>query len=166
MNNHHFYALPPLTVKFSLLLLALMAPVLLGIQTEYQRQRTLSSQLADQQRQLLAHQHAAEAIRARQRAFSTAQTVPEPSSARLWVLAKLADALSDDIALLSLDLDTRQQRMHLELTSRSLSSLLDFVSRLQRTPAKVELENHTRERALPAPWQIRATLNLEYDHAS
>ncbi|CAI1709711.1 Uncharacterised protein [Serratia ficaria] len=165
MSNHYFYALPPLTLKSSLLLLTLTAPVLLGIQAEREHQRALSTQLANEQRQLLAHQQAAEAIRARQRAFSAAPTGRQPSPPRLAVLAKLTHAWKDDIALLSLDLDARQQRMRLELASQSLDSLLDFVSRLQQTPAKVGLENHARDRSLPPPWQIRATLNLEYDHA-
>ncbi|HHB1427556.1 TPA: hypothetical protein ACOQZT_003166 [Serratia odorifera] len=165
MNNHYFHALPPLALKSSLLLLALTTPLLLGIQSERTHQRALSLQLADEQQQLLAHQQAAEAIRARQRAFSAAPAGHQPSAPRLAVLAQLAQVWQEDIALLSLDLDTRQQRMRLELTARSLDSLLDFVSRLQQSPARVGLENHIRDRSLPSPWQFRATLNLEYGHA-
>lgn len=157
--------MPPLTIKASLLLLALTVPVLLGVQVERQHQRTLLAQLADEQQQLLAHQQAAETIRARQLSFNKVPAARQESTPRLAGLATLAHVWQDNVALLSLDLDARQQRIRLELASQSLDSLLDFVSRLQQTPARVGLENHSRDPSLPPPWQIRATLNLEYDHA-
>lgn len=164
MSNHYFHALPPLTIISSTLLLALTVPVLLGINAEQQYQQTLLAQLADEKQQLLTHQQAAEAIRIRQRNYNSA--IPANQQPSLAGLAKLAHAWKDDVALLSLDLDTRQHRIRIELASHSLEALLDFVSRLQQPPTKVGLENHARDPSLSPPWQIRSTLSLEYDHAS
>lgn len=140
--------------------------MLLGIHAECQHRRTLLAQLVDEQQQLSAHQQAAEAIHLRQRAFSAAPADPQHASPRLVGLTKLAHTWQDDVALISLDLDARQQRIHLEVVTPTLASLLDFVSRLQQGPAKVGLESHAHDPSLPLPWKIRATLNLEYDHAS
>ncbi|MBF1994357.1 hypothetical protein [Serratia symbiotica] len=163
MNNHYFYTLPPWAIKSSLLLLILTLPVLLGIHAQWQQQRELRVQLVGEEQQLLAHQQAAEALRLRQKTHTHQQQQSPPRLVGLEILAK---AWRNDVALLSLDLDAHSQRMRIELASHSLGALLDFVARLQEAPAKVWLENHTRNPSLIPPWQISGTLHVEYNHAS
>jgi len=163
MNNHYFYALTPWAIKSSLLVLILTLPVLLGIHAQWQHQREIRVQLVGEEQKLLAHQQAAEALRLCQKTPTHQQQQSPP---RLVGLDILAQVWRNDVALLSLDLDAHSQRMHIELASHSLGTLLDFVARLQETPAKVWLENYTRDPSLRLPWHISATLNVEYNYAS
>ncbi|MFS2222962.1 hypothetical protein [Pantoea sp. B65] len=165
MKSHHqFTPRWRLPIGLSLLLL-LIAPTLTAIGVTQQQQQQLTRLLAEDMQQLQAHRQAAEAISARQRAFARTPQ-PQQDPAQLNGLTLMAAALRDDIALLSLEMDTRQQRLRVEVLSHSLDALLDFVARLQRLPVKVALDSHQTESNMPEPWKIRATLNLEYPDAS
>ncbi|MBP2169732.1 putative membrane protein YeiB [Erwinia toletana] len=162
INRHQFIARWRLPISL-VLLVVLIAPTLLAIAITRQQQQQLTQAVIQEMQLLQAHRQAAEAISARQRAFDKAP--PQQESTQLNGLALIALALHDDIALLSLQKDVREQRIRVEVLSHSLDALLDFVSRLQRLPARVSLESHQTENSMPGPWKIRATLNLEYTDA-
>ncbi|MCU5772717.1 hypothetical protein N5923_12270 [Erwiniaceae bacterium BAC15a-03b] len=162
INRHQFITRGRLTISLTLLVV-LIAPTLVTIAITRQQHQQLTQVLTQEMKLLQAHRQAAEAISVKQRAFDKAPQQLE--SSQLNGLALIAPALHDDIALLSLEKDARQQRMRIEVLSRSLDALLDFVSRLQRLPARVGLESHQTETTMPETWKIRATLNLEYADA-
>ena len=163
MTNHQFISRRAMPVNAALLIV-LMTPLLTAIFFSHQQQNQLQTELAVEMQKLNAHSQAAEVILARQRAYASQPQQQEPQ--QLAGLALIGQALSKDIALMSLQVDARQQQMRVEVVAHSLDSLLDFVSRLQDTRARVGLEHHHTETSLTEPWKIRATLNLEYSHAS
>ncbi|KOC88873.1 hypothetical protein [Winslowiella iniecta] len=163
MTNHQFISRLAIPVNTALLIL-LIVPVLTGILLSHQQQNRLMTELTAETQKLQAHRQAAETILTRQRAFASQPQQQEPE--KLAGLALIGKAWSSDIALLSLELDANQQRVRVEVVAHSLDALLDFVSRLQDTSARVGLEHHQTETSLSEPWKIRATLNLEYSHAS
>lgn len=164
MNNHQFIARLPLPATAALLAL-LIAPTLTGIFLGQQQKDQQMADLTQQIEKLQAHRQAADAILARQQMFARSPARQQDPQ-QLAALALIGDAWRDDIALMSLELDARQQRVRLEVVANSLDAVLDFVSRLQNSQTRVGLEHHQSENSLPEPWKIRATLNLEYSHAS
>ena len=163
MTNHRFVSRLALPVSAALLIL-LIIPTLTVIVLNQQQQQRLVTELSTATQKLQEHRQVAETLLARQRVFASQPQQQEPE--RLAGLALIGQAWTKDIALLSLELDARQQRVRVEVVAHSLDALLDFVSRLQNTRARVDLEQHQTENSLGEPWKIRATLNLEYSHAS
>lgn len=164
MNNHQFIARLPLPVTVALLTL-LIAPTLTGILLGHQQEARQMTELTQQRQKLQEHRRVADAIVARQQSFAR-QPARQLDPQQLTALTLVGDAWRDDIALMSLEMDARQERVRLEVVASSLDAVLDFVSRLQNSQTRVGLEHHQSENNLPGPWKIRATLNLEYFHAS
>ncbi|MCG5130302.1 hypothetical protein L2X78_22350, partial [Enterobacter mori] len=163
MNQHNFRTCSPFSVWFSAISIIIIFALIPGIMKEYEQKTLLDSYLSAANEKWQKHLNAAHEIQKRQLAFNK-QRSRKNSPSEINGLMLIGKAWSKDIALLSLSSNIREKKIHLELVSKSLDDLLNFIMRLEKQGAKVSLETHTKDIQLPALWQIKATLTMEYGH--
>ncbi|OON41343.1 hypothetical protein BTJ39_05105 [Izhakiella australiensis] len=135
-------------------------PVMVGAVGAWQTQQQLTAMTDRAQQQLNAHQQAARKIVEKMR---RQQKVKAASPDALSLLNPIGKALSAEVSLLQVDASFQQQHVRMEVAAKSLPALLDFSARLQRIPAKVELQNHRPAQDKSGRWPLQATLNLKMD---
>lgn len=165
MNRHNFRTRSPFSVWFSVVAIIIICLLTPGVWKKYEQKVMLVSQLSASKEKWQAHLNAVQEIQNRQREFNK-KSARQNSPSEMSGFVMTGNAWSKDIALLSLSSNTQENKIHLELVTKTLDDLLNFIMRLEKQGAKVSLETHSNEIQLPAPWQIKATLTMEYGHGA
>ncbi|WP_313654407.1 hypothetical protein [Pantoea sp.] len=165
-----FSPAPPWAARALLLSGLLCLPLAGAIVRETLRQQHLQSQITQAEQQLADHQHLQRQLQATQqrRQRQSHQLTATPPAIRM--MDNIGQALSPEIALLSLSLDPEKRDAHLTVKATSLNALMAFSQRLQQLPAHVALQNHRYLENNENGWAIGATLDVsfseEVQHAS
>jgi hypothetical protein len=88
------------------------------------------------------------------------QTNEKASVSIISMLNPVAQLLTSDIAIVSLDANPNKKIVTLDVSATSLSALMDFSARLEQIPARVELKNHTPAKNATDKWAVNATLMI------
>lgn len=78
------------------------------------------------------------------------------------MLNPLAKLLMPDVAIMNVSVEPQKKTVRLQVKAMSLEALLDFSTRLEAIPARVELQNHTPSKELSQKWAVNATLIVIY----
>ena len=139
--------------------LLLTGGLLLASMKDYQRRDALQRQ----------HQHLLETVAKRDeivRGLSARMKKHQPDArAAMQVVAMLnplAKLLLPDVAIMNVSVEPEKKVVRLQVKAISLEALLDFSTRLEAIPARVELQNHTPSKELSQKWAVNATLIVIY----
>ncbi|WLI78765.1 hypothetical protein Q5705_09580 [Kosakonia sp. H02] len=80
----------------------------------------------------------------------------------IGMLNPIAKLLMPDVAIVNLYAEPGKKRVRLEVKAMTLEALLDFSTRLEAIPARVELQNHSPAKGGDRKWAVNATLMVIY----
>lgn len=147
----------PWALRIWLVVILLCISVLAGIAYSWLKIPPLKNIQTQTHSKLLVHQRAERDIKEKlRRQNNLTQTAPDV----MKLLFPLGHVLTEDIAILRLDAQFNKESVCLEVAGRSLPALLDFISRVQKTPLQIELQNHRFEKEQAQEWPIRATMDI------
>lgn len=133
----------------------------LVIRETFQHQR-LERQITQAEQQFVDHQRMLrklqDAQQLRQRQSHQLEAIPPA----IRLMDSVGSALSPDISLLSIDINTAQRDVRLTVNATNLNALLAFSQRLQQLPAQVVLENHRPSANKDPSWPLSASLDVHF----
>lgn len=150
---------PPWALRISLATIMLCLSLLPCVIYSLHDLQNLMAKYEVTQRQLQEHKHAARII---QEKLQRQKKLQHATPGALQMLFKLGAALTDDVAILTLDASLQKQEVRLDISATSLAAVLDFTARLQNIPVLVELQNHHVAKEKESGWPIRATVNIRF----
>jgi len=157
--NYKMGTTPPWALRILLMVTILCVPLLAGISKNWFALQTLTENYEQTQEKLLAHKQAERMIKQKSHQKEKFQpTIPSV----LKTLFPLGMVLNENIALLTLDLNVKNQDIALDIAAKSLPVLLDFTEKLQHMPAQVELKKHNVAKDKTGDWPIRASINIHF----
>lgn len=156
-----FYHRSRSVYAYPVILIALMLASYLGLMTfdKYQGQQRLEKQNQYMTAALAKQNEIARALKARVQANKYKD---DASLSIISMLNPVAQLLSPDIAIVSLDANPDKKVITLEVNTTSLAALLDFSARLEQIPAEVELRNHTPTKQANDKWAVNSTLMINF----
>ncbi|WP_129544050.1 hypothetical protein [Serratia sp. 1D1416] len=154
--NSRIDALPPWACRISLIVILLCLPLIACLGYSLLEIDCLASDHENAQLRFQEIKKVEAEIKANARQKNKFMS-NSPSFQKLYPFGLV---LNEEISLLRLDSDFKSQTVDFEVVATSLPELLDFVSRVQHIPMRVELKNHQYVKEKNQAWPVRATMKV------
>jgi Tfp pilus assembly protein PilN len=157
------FSLTPPWARYALLTTGLLCLPIAGlIVHDSSRQQQLTLEAGQMQQQLHTQQQALRTLRDAQQRLMRQQQQQQTTSPSLVMLEKIGSVMRPDVVLRAADVSPGQQAVRLEVSSKSLSAVLEFSQDLQKLPAKVALDNHRQATDKNPEWPVLAVLDVNF----
>lgn len=124
---------------------------------QYREQQVLNQQYQQMSEAVAKQEEITRALKARAK---NNQLNDKASLSIISMLNPIAQVLTPDIAIVSLNAEPDKKSVTLDVSTKSLAALLDFSARLEQIPARVELKNHTPAKNATDKWAVNSTLMI------